>query len=56
MPFEQSALASSVDQLLATDEEPLPDFEAGYAQWKSDKGGIFTISIAEAETLIFGAP
>ena len=53
MPFDQSALVASVDQLLATGVSPAPNFEAGYAQWKSAKGGIYTISVTEAVGLIF---
>ena len=48
MPFEQSALAASVGQLLAT-AIPLPaTFEEGYRSWRDAKGGLFTISVAKA--------
>lgn len=48
MPFEQSAFAASVSQLLATDV-PLPAiFEEGYRDWRQAKGGIYTISVAKA--------
>jgi hypothetical protein len=53
MPFEQTTLANSVDQLLATNVAPVPGFEDGYAQWKSANGGIFTISVPKAIELIF---
>jgi hypothetical protein len=47
MPFEQSALAASVDQVLAMGVAPPAGFEAGHHEWQSAKGGIFTISVAE---------
>jgi hypothetical protein len=53
LPFDQSALAASVDMLLATDATPDPNFESGYEQWRSAKGGIFTISVPEAVGLVF---
>ena len=53
MPFEQTALANSVDQLLATNVAPVPGFQDGYAQWKSANGGIFTISVPKAIELVF---
>jgi hypothetical protein len=48
MPFEQSALAASVDRLLATSVSPPPSFEAGYKNWQDAKGGIFTVSVEKA--------
>jgi hypothetical protein len=48
MPLEKSALAASVDQIVATAVAPLPEFESGYEQWKKGKGGIFTISVEKA--------
>jgi hypothetical protein len=48
MPFDAAALARSVDRLLASDVEPAPDFQAGYATWQSEKGGVFTLSVPEA--------
>jgi hypothetical protein len=48
IPFEESALAASVDKLLATGAPPARDFDSGYKQWKEHNGGIFTVSIAEA--------
>ena len=53
MPFEQSALAASVDQLLATGMSPPSGFEAGYREWQANKGGIFTISVAKAVDIMF---
>ncbi len=47
MPFTEAALNQSVTTLLRSDA-PLPDFKAGYEQWRWGGGGIFTISIAEA--------
>jgi hypothetical protein len=48
MPFERSALAASVDRLLATGVSPPSGFEEGYKGWQNANGGIFTISVAEA--------
>lgn len=54
MPFEKSALAASVDQLVATDVSPPPNFESGYEKWRSDKkAGIYTIGVAQAIELLF---
>jgi hypothetical protein len=53
LPFEETALAASLDQLLATGASTTPDFERGYQQWKSDNGGIFTIGVAEVVRLVF---
>jgi hypothetical protein len=48
IPFEESALAESVDKLIATGVPPARDFDSGYRQWKEHNGGIFTVPIAEA--------
>lgn len=47
LPFEESALAASVDKLLSTGVAPPAYFEAGYEQWKDHSGGIYTITILE---------
>jgi len=47
-PFEKSALAASLDKLIATGVPPAQNFESGYEQWKEHKGGIYTVSIAQA--------
>ncbi len=47
IPFEESALAASVDKLIATGVPPARDFDSGYKQWKEHNGGIFTVPIAE---------
>jgi hypothetical protein len=54
-PFDKSALVGSLDHLLATGVAPDPNFEPGYQQWKSAKGGIFTISVAQAVAFALGA-
>jgi len=48
MPFDQSALAASVDRLLATGVPPPSSFEGGYKHWQDAKGGIFTVSVEKA--------
>jgi hypothetical protein len=45
-PFDEAALTKSVDRLVATDVAPSPDFERGYAYWKSHNGGVFTVDVA----------
>jgi hypothetical protein len=53
MPFDKDALAASVDQLVANDVKPVDTFDGGYENWKDAKGGIFTISVAEAIETMF---
>jgi hypothetical protein len=48
MPFEQPALAASVDRLLATGVSPPSGFEGVYKHWQDAKGGIFTINVEQA--------
>jgi len=48
VPFEKSALAASVEKLIATGVLPAGNFDAGYKQWKENKGGIYTVPIAQA--------
>jgi hypothetical protein len=48
MPFDAEALAASVDRLLASDATPLRDFEIGYAEWKSNAGGVYALSVPQA--------
>jgi hypothetical protein len=48
MPFDQSALAASVDRLLATGVAPPSGFIGGYKYWQDAKGGIFTVSVEKA--------
>ncbi len=54
LPFAESAVERSVTTL-ERESGPVPDFSEGYRQWRqafdAGKGGIFTISVAEA----FGA-
>jgi hypothetical protein len=53
IPFDKTALAASVDRLLATGVSPSPGFENGYKQWQHAKGGIFTISVEKAIEIMF---
>lgn len=53
IPFDKTALAASVDRLLATGVSPDPRFESGYKQWQDAKGGIFTISVEKAIEIMF---
>jgi hypothetical protein len=54
MPFEQSALAASLDRLLATNAPPASKFEDGYNQWRAAQGGIYTISVSKAVDTVLG--
>jgi len=47
MPFAREAIESSVTKLLKEDSK-IPDFRAGYDDWRNACGGVYTISIAEA--------
>ncbi|GLH80634.1 hypothetical protein SSBR45G_55430 [Bradyrhizobium sp. SSBR45G] len=55
MPFDRAALAASVDQLLKEKAAVNPDLDAGYQQWQTANGGVFTIGVAEAISVSFGA-
>ncbi len=54
MPFDGEALSESVDKLLATGVAPGAEFDAGYAQWKEARGGVFRISVSKAVAEVFG--
>ena len=47
MPFARDAIEHSVTKLLK-DISRVPDFQAGYDDWRKACGGVYTISIAEA--------
>ena len=53
MPFDKPAVVVSVDQLLATDARPPPQFEAGYGEWRAANGGVYTVSVDQAIQLLF---
>ena len=46
MPVAESALEASVVELVE-ENAPLPDFEAGYRQWKNARGGFWTMPVAQ---------
>jgi len=46
MPFKESMVVASIGKLI-TGRGPVPDFAEGYAMWKEEKGGFFTVSVAE---------
>lgn len=54
MPFDADALAASVELLIGTDGTALPNFQDGYAEWRRARGGVFTISVAEAVSFALG--
>jgi hypothetical protein len=47
MPFSRDAIDRSVVKLVK-DHSDVPNFAEGYAEWREDCGGIYTISVAEA--------
>ena len=47
MPFAREAIESSVTKLMKEDSK-IPDFRAGYDEWRNACGGVYTISIADA--------
>jgi hypothetical protein len=57
LPFAEAAVDRSVT-ILEHESEPVPDFSAGYREWRqafdAGKGGIFTISVAEAFDAVTG--
>jgi hypothetical protein len=57
LPFAESAIEDSVT-LLNRETGPIPDFADGYQQWReafaAGKGGIFSISVAEAFDVVTG--
>ncbi|GEP41299.1 hypothetical protein [Brevifollis gellanilyticus] len=57
LPFAESAIERSVTAL-ERESAPVPDFADGYGQWRqafdAGKGGIFTITVAEAFDAVTG--
>jgi len=53
MPFAESALARSVDQLINLNVSVGSEFERGYKDWRSANGGIFTTSVLDAVVFVF---
>jgi hypothetical protein len=53
MPFAESALATSVDRLIATGASPVSSFEGGYKHWQDAMGGIFAVSVETAIEFTF---
>jgi hypothetical protein len=47
MPFAREAIERSVTKLVREDPK-IPDFQAGYDDWRNACGGVYTISIADA--------
>jgi hypothetical protein len=46
MPFTRDAIERSVTKLVK--ESSIPDFHAGYDEWRNACGGVYTITVAEA--------
>ena len=55
MPFDQAALAASVDQLVGAKATTAADFDGGYQNWQAAKGGVFTVSVPQALEFAFEA-
>jgi hypothetical protein len=45
-PFSKDAIDRSVLKLVGQ-KENLPDYEAGYSDWKAHCGGVYTVTVAE---------
>ena len=58
LPFDEAAIEQSVTTL-ERESGPVPDFAEGYRMWHeaftAGKGGVFTISVAEAFETVTGA-
>lgn len=50
-PVSRETLDASVTRL-SDKSPPFPDFEPGIAQWRADRGGVFTIPVAEIIEII----
>lgn len=48
MPFARAAIDMSIDKLLGSNGQTESSFEDGYEEWRSAKGGYFTVSVSEA--------
>lgn len=46
MPFARDAIERSVTKVVSTGS--IPDFQAGYDEWRRACGGVYTITVAEA--------
>ena len=55
MPFSEEAIDQSVIELLAEGVASGLSFEEGLTQWQTDKGGYFSVSVAEAIATIMTA-
>jgi|SRR3569833_638676 len=51
-PFEASILAAGLDQLEAVGAATPDHFEEGYATWKSERGGFWTLGPVEVARMI----
>lgn len=52
LPFEYEAFLGSLDEFLGESIEGQAAFEEGYEYWKSDGGGVFTVSIHDAIAMV----
>ncbi len=48
MPFTEEAVRRSIGSQIRDGLGAHPGFDAGYAEWRSARGGVFTITIPEA--------
>jgi hypothetical protein len=51
LPFDEAAVKASVTSKIS-DNGKLTDFHEGYDLWREDKGGVFTVSVAEAVSFV----
>ena len=47
MPFTRDAIERSVTKLLKESSD-IPDYQAGYNEWRHACGGVYTITVGEA--------
>lgn len=52
-PFSKAALEESVEKLTLSNRQ-IPGAEDGISEWRESRGGIFTVSVADAISFIDG--
>lgn len=50
-PFEEAALRTSVDRLVAVDVHPSGGFLREYEEWKGNEGGVYNVTVGEVISL-----
>ncbi|MES2303440.1 MAG: hypothetical protein V4521_15420 [Pseudomonadota bacterium] len=52
-PFSKAALEESVEKIISSNRQ-IPGAEDGISHWRESRGGIFTVSVADAVSFIDG--